>query len=186
MRSRPLECLGDRPSSRRTRRPTAYTPGKTVPGAIKSPATRPYGPLPMSGPRSSGRVTINRYPDNGYVELKDRLAKTWTTSISRPSTLRGLRFGQPVPAADPDHLRPSATRCCSAGAVSRSTRCRSAPQAPPRPGAVDRPHLRPRRDARRGHRPDSADLRVQPQQPDRHRGRPRALARFVEAVPSTS
>ena len=56
----------------------------------------------------------------------------------------------------------------------------------PGPGTADRPHLRPGRDAGRDHRAHPADLRLQPEQPDLHRGRPDALARFVDAVPSTS
>lgn len=55
----------------------AYTPGKTVPGAIKLASNETvYGPLP-SVRAAIERATdgINRYPDNGYVELKERLAK---------------------------------------------------------------------------------------------------------------
>ncbi len=55
----------------------AYTPGKTVPGAIKIASNETvHGPLP-SVRAAIERATdnINRYPDNGYVELRDRLAK---------------------------------------------------------------------------------------------------------------
>jgi histidinol-phosphate aminotransferase len=55
----------------------AYTPGKTVPGAIKIASNETvHGPLP-SVRAAIERATdnINRYPDNGYVDLKDRLAK---------------------------------------------------------------------------------------------------------------
>ncbi len=55
----------------------AYTPGKTVPGAIKIASNETvHGPLP-SVRAAIGKATdnINRYPDNGYVELKERLAK---------------------------------------------------------------------------------------------------------------
>jgi histidinol-phosphate aminotransferase len=55
----------------------AYTPGKTVPGAIKIASNETvYGPLP-SVRAAIERATddINRYPDNGYIELKDHLAK---------------------------------------------------------------------------------------------------------------
>jgi len=55
----------------------AYTPGRTVPGAIKIASNET-----VDGPLSSVRAAIekaidaiNRYPDNGYVELRDRLAK---------------------------------------------------------------------------------------------------------------
>jgi histidinol-phosphate aminotransferase len=55
----------------------AYTPGKTVPGAIKIASNETVdGPLP-SVRAAIERATdnINRYPDNGYLELRDRLAK---------------------------------------------------------------------------------------------------------------
>jgi histidinol-phosphate aminotransferase len=55
----------------------AYTPGKTVPGAIKIASNETvYGPLPsVRAAIEKATDNINRYPDNGYVELKDSLAK---------------------------------------------------------------------------------------------------------------
>jgi histidinol-phosphate aminotransferase len=55
----------------------AYTPGKTVPGAIKIASNETVdGPLPgVRAAIEKATENINRYPDNGYVELKDRLAK---------------------------------------------------------------------------------------------------------------
>lgn len=55
----------------------AYTPGKTVPGAIKIASNETvYGPLPsVRAAIEKATDTINRYPDNGYVELRDHLAK---------------------------------------------------------------------------------------------------------------
>jgi histidinol-phosphate aminotransferase len=55
----------------------AYTPGKTVPGAIKLASNETvHGPLPSVRAAIDMAVdTINRYPDNGYVELRDHLAK---------------------------------------------------------------------------------------------------------------
>jgi histidinol-phosphate aminotransferase len=55
----------------------AYTPGKTVPGAIKLASNETvHGPLPSVRAAIDKAVdSINRYPDNGYVELKERLAK---------------------------------------------------------------------------------------------------------------
>jgi histidinol-phosphate aminotransferase len=54
-----------------------YVPGKTVPGAIKLASNETvFGPLP--GVRAAiERATdvINRYPDNGCIELKGALAK---------------------------------------------------------------------------------------------------------------
>jgi histidinol-phosphate aminotransferase len=55
----------------------AYTPGKTVPGAIKIASNETvHGPLPsVRAAIDKATDNINRYPDNGYVELKERLAK---------------------------------------------------------------------------------------------------------------
>jgi histidinol-phosphate aminotransferase len=55
----------------------AYTPGKTVPGAIKIASNETvFGPLPsVRAAIDKATDTVNRYPDNGYVELKERLAK---------------------------------------------------------------------------------------------------------------
>jgi histidinol-phosphate aminotransferase len=55
----------------------AYTPGKTVPGAIKIASNETVdGPLPsVRAAIAKAAEGINRYPDNGYVELKERLAK---------------------------------------------------------------------------------------------------------------
>ena len=55
----------------------AYTPGRTVPGAIKIASNETvHGPLPsVRAAIEKATDNVNRYPDNGYVELKDRLAK---------------------------------------------------------------------------------------------------------------
>ena len=55
----------------------AYTPGKTAPGAIKIASNETVdGPLPSVRAAITQAIDgINRYPDNGYVELKERLAK---------------------------------------------------------------------------------------------------------------
>ncbi len=55
----------------------AYTPGKTVPGAIKLASNETVdGPLPsVRAAINQAADTLNRYPDNGYVELKENLAK---------------------------------------------------------------------------------------------------------------
>ena len=55
----------------------AYTPGKTVPGAIKLASNETVdGPLPsVRAAIEAATDTLNRYPDNGYVELKEQLAK---------------------------------------------------------------------------------------------------------------
>jgi histidinol-phosphate aminotransferase len=55
----------------------AYTPGKTVPGAIKIASNETvHGPLPsVRTAIEKSTDSINRYPDNGYVELKERLAE---------------------------------------------------------------------------------------------------------------
>ncbi len=54
----------------------AYTPGKTVPGAIKIASNETvHSPLPSVRAAIEKAVdTINRYPDNGYLELREHLA----------------------------------------------------------------------------------------------------------------
>jgi histidinol-phosphate aminotransferase len=54
-----------------------YVPGKTVPGAIKLASNETvFGPLPsVRAAIEHATDTINRYPDNGCVELKAALAK---------------------------------------------------------------------------------------------------------------
>ncbi len=55
----------------------AYTPGKTVPGAIKLASNETvHGPLPsVRAAIVAATEGINRYPDNGHVELKEHLAR---------------------------------------------------------------------------------------------------------------
>ncbi len=55
----------------------AYTPGKTVPGAIKLASNETVdGPLPsVRAAINQAADNLNRYPDNGYVELREHLAK---------------------------------------------------------------------------------------------------------------
>ncbi len=55
----------------------AYTPGKTVAGAIKIASNETvHGPLPsVRAAIEKATDQINRYPDNGYVELREHLAK---------------------------------------------------------------------------------------------------------------
>ncbi|MDT5012492.1 MAG: histidinol-phosphate aminotransferase, partial [Mycobacterium sp.] len=54
-----------------------YTPGKTVPGAIKIASNETvHGPLPgVRAAIEAATDTANRYPDNAYLELRDQLAK---------------------------------------------------------------------------------------------------------------
>ncbi|WP_304118850.1 histidinol-phosphate transaminase [Mycolicibacterium bacteremicum] len=55
----------------------AYTPGRTVPGAIKIASNETVdGPLPgVLDAITAAAAGINRYPDNGYLDLRERLAK---------------------------------------------------------------------------------------------------------------
>ena len=55
----------------------AYTPGKTVAGAIKIASNETVdGPLPsVRAAIARAAESVNRYPDNGYLELRERLAK---------------------------------------------------------------------------------------------------------------
>ncbi|MEN4447673.1 histidinol-phosphate transaminase [Mycobacterium sp. SM3041] len=54
----------------------AYTPGRTVPGAIKIASNETVdGPLPsVREAIVKAMDNINRYPDNGYAALRERLA----------------------------------------------------------------------------------------------------------------
>ena len=54
----------------------AYTPGRTVPGAIKIASNETVdGPLPSVREAIVAAMdNINRYPDNGYAALRERLA----------------------------------------------------------------------------------------------------------------
>lgn len=55
----------------------AYVPGKMVPGAIKIASNETvHPPLPsVRAAIAAATDTINRYPDNGNLELRDRLAQ---------------------------------------------------------------------------------------------------------------
>lgn len=55
----------------------AYVPGKTVPGAIKLASNETvFGPLPtVRAAIERATDTLNRYPDNGCLELKSALGK---------------------------------------------------------------------------------------------------------------
>ncbi|MGW0160051.1 histidinol-phosphate transaminase [Mycobacterium sp. NPDC003323] len=55
----------------------AYTPGRTVPGAIKIASNETVdAPLPsVLEAITTAAAGINRYPDNGYLDLRERLAK---------------------------------------------------------------------------------------------------------------
>ncbi len=54
-----------------------YVPGKTVPGAIKLASNETvFGPLPsVRAAIDRATDTVNRYPDNGCVQLKAALAR---------------------------------------------------------------------------------------------------------------
>ena len=54
----------------------SYVPGKTVPGAVKLASNEvSAGPLPsVVNAIAAAATAVNRYPDNGAVELVDRLA----------------------------------------------------------------------------------------------------------------
>lgn len=54
-----------------------YVPGKTFPGAIKLASNEvTFGPLPsVAAAIAEAASTVNRYPDNGQVELTGALAK---------------------------------------------------------------------------------------------------------------
>ena len=143
-----------------------------MPGAIKLASNETvFGPLP-SVRTAIERATdvVNRYPDNGCVELKAALANRLDfapeqVAVGCGSVSLCQQLVQITAAAGRrGDLRVAQLRALPAAGSGRR-RDRD-------PGAVDRPHLRPRRHAHRGHRTHPADLRLQPQQSDVHRRRP--------------
>lgn len=81
-----------------------YVPGKTVPGAIKLASNETvFGPLPsVRAAIDRATDTVNRYPDNGCVQLKAALARHLGGLRSR-ARRRRLRLGQPLPATRSGH-----------------------------------------------------------------------------------
>ncbi len=55
----------------------AYVPGKTFPGSVKLASNEvTFGPLPsVAAAIADAAASLNRYPDNGMVELTEALAK---------------------------------------------------------------------------------------------------------------
>ena len=173
---RPINWSGDRPSASRTGRPARIHPGQDGAGrdqdrqqrdgvrAAAERAGRDREGHRQHQPLSRQRVRRAQGPAGQARRQRSLLTRAF---------LRRLRVGQPVPAADPDHLDRRRR------GVVRLAQLRDLPAAGAHrrrhagAGAADRLHLRPRRDARRDHRPHPADLRVQPEQPDQHRRRPR-------------
>lgn len=64
----------------------AYKPGKTVPGAIKLASNETvHGPLPgVRAAIEAAAETVNRYPDNGHLELKEHLARHLSAGADVP------------------------------------------------------------------------------------------------------
>ncbi|BBX75479.1 pyridoxal phosphate-dependent aminotransferase [Mycobacterium shinjukuense] len=72
-----------------------YVPGKTVPGAIKLASNETvFGPLP-SVRAAIERATdaVNRYPDNGCVQLKAALAKHLSAASTADFTAEHIAVG---------------------------------------------------------------------------------------------
>ena len=172
--------------------PAAGHPARLRPGpdgARRDQAGQQRDALPAAAARGRARspaaaADINRYPDNFSTELTAALAA---------QVRRRRRAGRASAAARcrcaPSSSRPSptpATRCSTPGARSRPTRssprsaARSAVQVPLRAHVHDLDAM-----AAAITEQDPADLRLQPEQPHRHRGRPRRRwSRFLRAVPA--
>ena len=153
----------------------AYTPGKTVPGAIKIASNETvHGPLPsVRTAIEKATDNINRYPDNGYVELKERLAKhvnfapehiaVGCGSVSLCQQLIQITStvgDEVVYGWRSFEIYPLQTRTAGATPV----------QVPLTDHTYDLDAM-----LGRGHRPHPADLRLQSEQPDQHRRRPRSV-----------
>ena len=65
-----------------------YVPGKTVPGAIKLASNETvFGPLPsVRAAIEKATDVVNRYPDNGCVQLKAAPGRASGAAASRLST----------------------------------------------------------------------------------------------------
>ena len=128
---------------------------------------------------------LNRYPDPSNSVLRDaplasatasrssgsRSATAHATSCSRPAR----RCSSPAPSSSTPGRRSRSTRSSAAASGARAIRVAARRARAPRP----------RRDAARDHRRDAAGDRLQPEQPDQHRGRrSRRSPRFVDEVPA--
>lgn len=62
-----------------------YVPGKTFPDAVKLASNEvTFGPLPSVLQAISHAASgVNRYPDNGMVELTDALAKNLASALRK-------------------------------------------------------------------------------------------------------
>ena len=122
----------------------AYTPGRTVKGAIKLASNETVdGPLPgVRAAIDAAADTLNRYPDNGYTELRQHLAKhvdvapeqiavgCGSVSLCQQLIQITASVGDEVDR-ETAYGAGSSSASSSAGAPSRSTRCRSGWPAPP-------------------------------------------------------
>ena len=127
----------------------------------------PFGPLPsVVEAIAAAARQVNRYPDNAAAALTDAIASRF--GVPAGAHRGRLRLGRGDRAAAGggrragrgDHLRLALVRGLSA--ARRPGRGRLGA------GAARRPCPRPGRDGGRDHRPDQDDLRLQPEQPDRH------------------
>ena len=162
----------------------AYTPGKTVPGAIKIASNETvYGPLPsVRAAIEKATDNVNRYPDNGYVELRDRLAK----HVDFPPEQISVGCGSVSLCQQLIQITtPRATRWCSAGAASRSIplQVRLAGAVPVQVPLTDHTYDL---DAMAQAITDRTSLVFvcNPNNPTSTVVEPAALTRFVDAVPS--
>ena len=152
----------------------AYVPGRSVPGAIKLASNEvPYPPLPSVLERiASAAAGINRYPDNGSAELTAALAARCGVGVE--NVARRVRLGVAVHPARAGRRRRRRRGDLRLALVRGVPDHRRGQRRLVDPGTAHRgPRPRPGRDARPDHRQDAAGLRLQPEQPDRHRGAPR-------------
>ena len=143
-----LDCPGDRPPAPRDGRPAGLHAGQD--GARRDQDRQQRDrrrPLPSVRAAIARPPTASTATRTTATPPSDRLAKH--VGLRARAHRGGLRFGEPVPAADPDHLRRRRR-----GDV-RLAQLRDLPAAGPHrgrdagAGSADRPHLRPGRHAGR-------------------------------------
>ncbi len=152
-----------------------YVPGQSVPGAIKLASNEtPYPPLPHVLARIlQSAQNINRYPDTASIELCERLAMK--LGVNPEQVVAGCGSvslcGQLVRAtADVDSEVIYAWRSFEAYPIVAALGGARSVQVPLTNYMHDLDAM-----AACGHRAHPVDLRLQPEQPDRHAGRCRGV-----------
>ena len=163
----------------------AYVPGRTVPGAIKLASNEtPYPPLPhvierIAAAAGDGqplpRQRLDRAHRRARREVRRRRRAGARSAAARCRCARSSSRRSPTPTtrSSTRGARSRPTRSSPRSAARRRSRCRCATTSHDLDAMAERDH-----------RQDPARVRLQPEQPDRHGGRPRrARPRSCARVP---